>query len=171
MRISFDLDETLVCRASGGPRERSLLPWFLTALVGEPLRQGTRSLFTELRRRGFSIWIYTTSLRPPFQIKRWLMLHGLRVDGVVNHTRHFAELSHHTLPRLPSKYPPAFGIDLHVDDSEGVRMEGEELGFRVIVVHPEDGQWVSRVLDAAEQVTRAIESAANAVRSPSAQPT
>ncbi len=49
-------------------------------------------------------------------------------------------------------YPPAFGIDLHVDDSEGVRLEGEEHGFHVVVVRPDDERWTKRVLDAAEQV-------------------
>ena len=57
-------------------------------------------------------------------------------------------LSGHRFSRLPSKYPPAFGIDLHVDDSEGVRMEGDEHGFRVVVVRPDDENWIQRVLDA-----------------------
>jgi hypothetical protein len=49
---------------------------------------------------------------------------------------------------LPSKYPPAFNIDLHVDDSEGVRMEGDLHGFRVVVVRPDDEDWTQKVLEA-----------------------
>lgn len=54
----------------------------------------------------------------------------------------------HGFSCLPSKFPLAFGIDLHIDDSEGVRMEGEAHGFRVLVVRPDDERWTLRVLDA-----------------------
>ncbi len=54
-------------------------------------------------------------------------------------------------------YPPSFGIALHVDDSEGVRLEGEEHGFQVVVVRADDERWTKWVLDVAEQVaTRAM---------------
>jgi hypothetical protein len=46
----------------------------------------------------------------------------------------------------PSKFPPAFNIQLHVDDSEGVAMEGRAHGFRVCVVSPHEAVWTERVL-------------------------
>ena len=52
---------------------------------------------------------------------------------------------------MPSKYPPAFGIDLHIDDSEGVLEEGREHGFRVVVVTPNDERWTEKVLDAVSE--------------------
>ena len=148
MRISFDVDETLVCRRTAAPTEVERLPSFIHRWLGEPLRRGTRSLVHQLRERGCSIWIYTSSGRTAFHIRLWLLLHGIRVDGIVNEERHRRELSGRRFSRLPSKYPPAFGIDLHVDDSEGVRMEGDEHGFRVVVVRPDDEHWTQRVLDA-----------------------
>src|SRR5215471_7250079 len=142
MRISFDIDDTLVCHGILSSRERGRLPRFVLNWLCEPLRAGTFSLLGELRSRGHSIWIYTTSARSPFHIRFWLFLHGIRVDGVVNEERHrrVGDPS-----RLPSKYPPAFGIDLHVDDSEGVRIEGERFGFKVLVVRPDDLEWTHRV--------------------------
>jgi len=145
MRVSFDVDDTLVCREPGAPPdvEHRFSRWF-----SEPLSRGTRALVQELRHRGCSIWIYTSSLRSPFHIRLWLFLHGIRVDGVVNDDRHRRKLSGRRFERLPSKYPPAFDIDLHVDDSEGVRMEAEEHGFRVVIVRPDDDHWAQKVLDA-----------------------
>jgi len=151
MRISFDVDDTLVLRGIDAQPERGRFPVFIHRWLGEPLRLGACSLVRELRRRGCSIWIYTSSGRTPFEIRFWLFLHGIRVDGVVNEERHRRELAGRTFSRLPSKYPPAFGIDLHVDDSEGVRMEGDEHGFRVVVVSPDDEHWTQRVLDAVGQ--------------------
>ena len=49
---------------------------------------------------------------------------------------------------MPSKNPAAFGISLHVDDSDGVRLEGERHGFRVVVLSPDDEGWVRKVLAA-----------------------
>jgi hypothetical protein len=37
-----------------------------------------------------------------------------------------------------------------VDDSDGVREEGEKYGFGVVVVSPEDPDWVQRVLEAVD---------------------
>ena len=48
--------------------------------------------------------------------------------------------------RGPSKYPPAFGIDLYVDDSEGVGEEGREHKFAVVVISPNDLAWAEKVL-------------------------
>ena len=98
-------------------------------------------------KTGCNIWIYTSSVRTPFRIRLWLFLYGIRVDGIINDERHRLELARYAFSRLPSKFPPAFGIDLHVDDSEGVRMEAEEHGFGVVIVHPDDQHWAQKVLD------------------------
>lgn len=148
LRISFDLDDTLTSHCRKVPMESGWFPDFVHRWLGEPLRDGTTRLIRELRRRGCSIWIYTSSGRSPFHIRRWLLLHGIRVDGIVNSSLHYLASRKHRLPLTPSKFPPAFGIDLHVDDSEGVRMEGEKLGFRVLVIDPYDTHWVEKVLAA-----------------------
>lgn len=153
MCISFDIDDTVVCRGVVFAAESGRLPRFFLRRFCEPLRVGTRSLVNELRRRGCRVWIYTTSGRTPFQIRLWLFLHGIRIEGIVNDERHRRELSGHRFSRLPSKYPPAFGIDMHVDDSEGVRMEGDEHGFRVVVVCPDDKYWTRKVLGAVTEGT------------------
>ena len=36
----------------------------------------------------------------------------------------------------------------YTKDHEWVRMEGDEHGFRVVVVRPDDKDWAQRVLDA-----------------------
>lgn len=157
LRVSFDIDDTLICHHGKGPTEERLLPGIIHRRLGEPLRHGTYALMRELRRRGCSIWIYTTSGRSPAYIRRWLLMHGIHVDGVVNSVRHHHELSQRGFRRPPSKFPPAFGIDLHVDDSDGVRMEGEAHGFKVVVVDPHDRHWTKHVLEALTQAQAAID--------------
>ena len=68
------------------------------------------------------------------------------VDGVVNSDIHRRSGKSRFLNRLPSKFPPSFGIDLHVDDSEGVKMEGDEHGFRVLCIDPYDTHWAEKLL-------------------------
>jgi hypothetical protein len=148
VRISFDIDDTLACQLHHSAVEASWLPNCVHRWWGEPLRSGTRSLTRELRRQGCSIWVYTSSGRAPSYIRRWLMLYGIRVDGVVNSVLHTRALTVRGLSNTPSKFPPAFDIDLHVDDSEGVRAEGYDHGFRVVVVNPQDENWAQAVLDA-----------------------
>jgi hypothetical protein len=146
MRISFDLDDTLICYHPDVPREPRL-PLLYRLLAGdEPLRLGARSLLKTLRDRGCELWIYTTSYRSPAAVRLWLWCHGLRVARVINqavHDAHFPRTGHHY---PPSKNPGAFGIDLHIDDSDGVRMEGEQHGFSVVVVSPDDPAWTEKIL-------------------------
>lgn len=146
--VSFDLDDTLTSHCKKVPTEKCPFPNFIKRWLCEPLRCGTKRLFRELRQLDCSVWIYTSSGRSSAYIKRWFLLHGIRIDGVVNRNRHCHISNQHHLLRLPSKFPPAFGIDLHIDDSEGVKMEGDEYGFRVVVINPYDEQWVEKVLDA-----------------------
>lgn len=164
LRISFDIDDTLACQALHSDAEPSRLPEFVHRWLGEPLRIGTRSLIRELRRRNCSVWIYTSSGRTPAYIRRWLMLHGIHVDGVVNSVRHKHALTERGLSHAPSKLPSAFDIDLHVDDSEGVQIEGLYHGFRVVVVRPDDQQWAQQVLGAVAQVQRQMSRQQQAVR-------
>ncbi|WEK28085.1 MAG: hypothetical protein P0Y58_14315 [Candidatus Pseudomonas phytovorans] len=152
VRISFDIDDTLACQPEHAAAEDSKLPGFVHRWLGEPLRSGTRELIRDLRRQGCSIWIYTSSGRTPAYIRRWLMLYGIHVDGVVNSDRHQHILAQNGLENSPSKLPSAFDIDLHVDDSEGVRLEGVDHGFSVVVVCPKDQNWAQKVKDAAVDV-------------------
>lgn len=146
MRISFDLDDTLICYQPGVPLESPLRWWQRLLVADEPLRFGSRELVRELWRRGWDVWVYTTSHRPPFQVRVWLRCHGIRVRRVINQDVHDRHLRRSPRDYPPSKNPRAFGIDLHVDDSDGVRLEGEEFGFRVVVVSPHDPEWANRVL-------------------------
>ncbi len=107
IRISFDIDDTLACQLHHCAVEGSRLPACVHRWLGEPLRIGTRSLTRELRRQGCSIWVYTSSGRTPSYIRRWLLLYGIRVDGVVNSVLHNRALTAHGLSNAPSKFPPA----------------------------------------------------------------
>lgn len=117
MRISFDMDGTLVgCDPSLLTERR--VAWFLRPWFDEPLRQGCLALIRELIRRGCDVWIYTTSDRSPRYLRGWLHLLGVYLGGVVNRAAHGRAVGDGRgfAPRAPSKYPPAFGIDLHLDD-------------------------------------------------------
>lgn len=152
MRISFDLDDTLICRQAGVPREPAL-SWFYRMLGGgEPLRRGAVALMRQLQLDGWDVWIYTTSLRKPAAVRRWLRCHGVRVAGVINQDIHLARMSRSPVASPPSKNPAAFGIDLHIDDSQGVGLEGQRHGFKVLVLALDDTAWVERVLEAAREV-------------------
>ncbi len=154
MRISFDLDDTLICYGAEVPNEPPLPPLLRWLVADEPLRLGTRALMTELRARDWEPWIYTTSYRRPAQVRRWLWFHGVAVAGVINQDAHEAFFRARPDGHWPTKYPPAFVIDLHVDDSDGVRMEAEQHGFSVVMIRPDDRKWTNKVLAAVASMDR-----------------
>lgn len=140
MRISFDIDDTLVC-AQPVPTEQ-YVPCWRRWRYPERLRRGTRTLMAALVQRQCQIWIYTSSCRSSPYLKTWFASFGIPIAGVVNLERHQQIIG----LRGPSKFPPAFGIDLHIDDSPGVAMEGESHRFAVLVVSPNDPNWTEKVL-------------------------
>ena len=140
MRISFDVDDTLVCDPSV-PTEQ-FVPWWRRWWYPELLRRGTRPLMRGLLADGHQLWIYTTSYRSARYLRGWFRSFGVPIYGVDQH-RHERVVGR----QGPSKYPPAFAIDLHIDDSEGVADEGRQHRFDVVVVAPDDPDWVARVLE------------------------
>ncbi|MEI2429785.1 hypothetical protein RDV84_20100 [Lysobacter yananisis] len=149
MRIAFDIDGTLT-PLGAGQFPAAPLPFPLRLLWREPLREGTVALMRELQADGHEVWVYTSSLRSPAYLRLWLRCAGIRLAGVVNGDAHAQALRGRAV--APSKFPPAFGIDVLVDDSAGVAMEGEAHGFRVVLVAPGDRAWADNVRAACRTV-------------------
>lgn len=72
-------------------------------------------------------------------------LYGIRLDKVINQQVHNQFVR---IPSKPSKYPPAFNIDLHIDDSKGVEMEGNHFNFRTVIISEDNLNWTNDVLAA-----------------------
>lgn len=141
MRFAFDLDNTLIRCGHDFSLEKPQRRFWAKMFGKEQLREGTKALTDACRQRGWQVWVYTTSYRSTWHI-RWLFwLHGIRLDGVVNQQRHDDQAQVRC-----TKHPPSFGIDLLIDDSEGVRIEGQRHGFQVLVIVPNDAKWTEKVI-------------------------
>ncbi len=142
MIISFDIDNTLIPYSDEFPVEKRS---FRGKMLGaEPIRKGTIQLFKELEGQGHELWIYTTSFRTKLNIKRTFWAYGLSPTRIINETINLNLLKQHQCKA--SKIPKLFGIDLHIDDSEGVGIEGERYGFRTIIIPPNDRDWVQKIM-------------------------
>lgn len=142
MIISFDIDNTLIPYSDEFLVEE---PNFIWKLLGaENLRLGFRNLYEELSKREHDIWIYTTSFRSPFSLKKTFAAQGMYPSKFINEEINRKKLRQSNCKA--SKNPKLFGIDLHIDDSKGVVLEGEKLNFDVLYIDPNDEDWVKKVL-------------------------
>lgn len=141
MKISFDIDNTLVPYFDEFEVEQN---WSILNLISrEKLRVGTKRLFNKLEKDGHEIWVYTTSLRPIWKLKVLFAKYGLYPSGFINQ-----KINQSALKRFnsnASKNPKLFNIDLHIDDSEGVGVEGDRLNFNTLIINPNDKNWVDKV--------------------------
>lgn len=137
MNISFDLDNTLIPYSNEFSIEkRSLFAKFIGI---EKRRKGTPRLLKELQAEGHQIHIYTTSFREKIKIRITFKYYGLSINRIINQIE-----NRKTLDQLninSSKYPKAFGFDIHIDDSKGVEMEGEKFNFKTIIIQTNDANW------------------------------
>lgn len=138
MKISFDLDDTLIPTSVNFETEKRNI---IQRLFGiEKLRKGTKTLFKEIEKNN-EIYIYTTSFRTISRIYLMFLSYGIFPKKVINQNIHKRNVN-----KSVSKYPPEFGIDIHVDDSEGVKIEGERFGFKTIIISKEDKNWGENIL-------------------------
>ena len=142
MTVSFDLDDLLILSDKKAATEPG---GFLQRILGiEPLRSGTKDLFAALRKNGHKIFIYTTSFRSERRIRLTFLLQGLKIDRIINQNEHDRICRRNNIRY--SKYPPAFGIDVHVDDLPGVGIEAQRSGYEAIIIDPNDPQWTIKIL-------------------------
>lgn len=146
MVVSFDLDETLFVSPDNFKTEYELrFPW--NKIYKERLRFGTISLLKELQEQGIQVWIYTTSFRSERYIRGLFHHYGIKLDYVVNGTRHAKEVQGNKTEPMPSKYPGKYRIDLHIDDDVSVLQNGRVYGFKVHLIGAQDDNWDKKVLD------------------------
>jgi len=145
LKIAFDLDGTLISCGYAFPLERKWPPSIKKFCGIESLREGTIELMHYFQGQGEAVWIYTTSYRNTTYIRLLFWLHGIFISGIINQAVHNRTLNKRTdCPRC-SKYPPAFGIDLLIDDQEGVKIEAERYGFNMIWIKPEEANWTEKI--------------------------
>jgi hypothetical protein len=147
MNISFDLDDTLI------PAQRHFatepMNWLQHLLGVEPIRLGAIELMKQLKSEGHGICIYTTSFRMEFSIRLAFWTYGVVLREVINQSKHDHILKEKR--NLYSKYPPAFHIDLHVDDSPGLAIEGRRFNFRTVIIEDDTINWMLTVRQAVQK--------------------
>jgi FMN phosphatase YigB (HAD superfamily) len=143
MRIAFDLDNTLIPCGYDFPLEKSAFQVWQKWWQLEKLRLGTIELFKFLQKNRHETWIYTSSGRNEWYIRHIFWMYQLDLQGVVNYQKHYQKIKNANL--TASKYPPFWNIDLLIDDALGVEMEGKKLGFKTLIISPEDENWVERI--------------------------
>ena len=146
MLISFDIDDTLMMHGNGYPLDKNRVPWLLRLIFKERFRKGSYYLFKTILSHGHEIAVYTTSSRKVWYVKWWFRFYGVKLRQVINQKVHSEVVSSISGRRIPSKNPKKFGIDLHVDDLEGVAIEGKDYGFQALIIDPEDKEWCDKVL-------------------------
>lgn len=143
MIISFDLDDTLIPGIKKFETEKRSVFQRLCGI--ERIRTGTIELMKACRSQGHQVYIYTTSLRKTRKIRWMFYTYGVRVDKIIN------QQIHERIKATSSKYPPAFNIDIHIDDSRGVEIEGERFNFRTIIVSETNLNWTEDILSEIEK--------------------
>lgn len=142
MRISFDLDDTLIPGSSYNFQTKRR-NWFQKITSIEKIRKGTKELFKFLQKREHEVGIYTTSFRSKFKIWFQFLSYRIKPSFIINEKLNRIELKKRNISS--SKYPPVFAIYIHVDDSKGIGIEGDRLGFKTIVVDNNAENWVEEI--------------------------
>lgn len=151
MNISFDLDSTLIPNGNEFETEKRNV---LAKLLGiEKIRLGTYTIIKELQNKEHKVHIYTTSFRSKIRIRLTLLFYGIKISRIVNQSENYKILKKKNINS--SKYPSAFGFDLHIDDSKGIEIESKNFNFDVIIVEPSDEYWIDKIRKEISKIKKA----------------
>ena len=153
MKVSFDLDEVLFVSPHTHKTEPKL-PFPLSFIFKERLRLGTPDLIKRLHKEGFEVWIYTSSFRSDKYIKCLFLCYGVRLDSIVNGTRHLKEVQGTRRETVPQKLPSKYRISLHIDDESVIYTAGKSYGFNVYQLNAQDDEWESKIMERVYQIRR-----------------
>ena len=153
MRVSFDLDEVLFVSPATHKTEPPL-PFPLRNIYRERLRLGTPELIWELQIQGYEVWVYTSSFRSEGYIRRLFRCYGVRLDGIVNGTRHLKEVQRDSRQVLPQKLPNRYRISLHIDDEEVICTAAGQYGFRAYQLSGQDDDWKEKIIEQADRIRK-----------------
>lgn len=153
LRISFDLDEVLFVSPDTHKVEPPLIHPF-NKMYKERLRLGTVDLIHKLQSQNIEVWVYTSSFRPVNYIKGLFWHYRVRIDNVVNGTRHMNEIQSKKPYPVPNKLPCHYRIALHIDDEIGIKESGRVHGFKVMLVDEPDDQWAEKILERVMEIKR-----------------
>lgn len=151
VKISFDLDEVLFVSPLTHKTEPAL-PFPLNKIFIERVRFGAPHLINELQKRGYEVWVYTSSYRTQNYIKWLFRFYGVKFDSIVNAQRHLKEVQKDRKELLPQKLPNRYRISLHIDDEEVVASYGKAYGFDVFQLEAQDDNWEEKILDRMKQI-------------------
>ncbi|MBR1669740.1 MAG: HAD family hydrolase [Butyrivibrio sp.] len=151
MKVSFDLDEVLFVDPDTFEVEPELR-FPLNRMFPERLRKGTVRLINELQKRGFEVWVYTSSFRSDLYIRTLFRYYGVKFDEIVNGYRHLKEVQGNRAQTLPQKVPGHYRISLHIDDEDVVIANARSYGYRALQIRDPDPEWVGKVLEEAERI-------------------
>lgn len=144
MIISFDLDDTLFV-SERNFRTEPALRFPLNLIFKEKLRFGTVELMKFIREQNMQLWIYTTSYRSERYIRGFFRCYGIKLDRIVNGSKHYTDVQAGRAEGMPSKYPSKYRIDLHIDDDVTVAQNGKVYGFNVFLVGSQDDAWTDKI--------------------------
>ncbi|HHV28914.1 MAG TPA: HAD family hydrolase [Clostridium sp.] len=157
MKISFDLDDTLILTDKGALYEAPVKK-IKAIFYKEKLRKGIRNLCEELKSLGYDICVYTTSERGIGYIRGLFDVYGIKLHDIINQKVHRELVQGNRKEIMPSKTPSKFGIDLHIDDDISVKHNGTQFGFRVLIISKYDNEWRQKVLNEAKRVKKICDS-------------
>lgn len=151
--FSFDLDATLLCGRGQEHLADPALPPLRSISRDDCLRLGAADLVRSLASGGHSIWIYTESLRGRTPVLEWFAAMDIPIAGMVNRQLHETEWLRQGFPlQCPRKFPPWFGISAHVDNDPGIEAEGRALGYKVVLIQPDNRDFAQAVRRGLEKI-------------------
>ena len=126
----------------------------INKLYKERIQPGIPALLHYFSKEGYDIWVYTYKLYSVEYIRAYFHKYSVKVDGIVNGTRHLKEVQSGHKETLPQKLLSRYRISLHIDDEAIVCTLGRQYGYNVYQLDGPDDEWKEKIIECAERIRK-----------------
>ena len=136
MRVSFDLDEVLICDPDKYPAEK--LPFPLNVAFPETIRKNAGLLTAALCDFSFDVWVYTGKFYSSRHVKALLGIHRGRVSGVINGVN-----KKYSDSPIQESFRNKYRVAVHIDNESIIWIDTRKKEYEIIDIKS-DKYWANK---------------------------
>ena len=149
-RATLDLDEVVFAAKDDTEREKHA-GLFGLGIQKKKLRLGIPALFTDLKKRGYDIWVYSSEFYSIDDIKRYFKHYSVDVDGIITGMKKRSKGSEKSR-KVDELLGNRYKTTLHIDRELLLMTKDGASDFREDRIMSEPERWAETVIDALDGI-------------------
>ena len=150
-RVTMDLDE-VIFRDVSDPYTEPLPKWLASTKHKERLRLGIPAIMHFFAKKGYDIWVYSSSYYSIDDIQELFLAYSVNVTGIITGTAKKNVRSTEAEKRMKELFANKYRKTVHIDNDMIVITNSADDDFTELSIEATDDKWSAAVIDLAGEL-------------------